>query len=150
MRRFWLPVLTSILFDQVSKSMALKLITGPVALVPGLLVLRCVRNPGAAFGLFSDQTPFLVLVSVALGAAVLVGYDKLRSAPAYWQWGLGFLFGGMLGNLIDRLRFGYVVDFVDVGFWPVFNLADAAIVCGVGLIALGVLRDRGTSKDAEQ
>lgn len=150
MQRFWLPALSSLILDQLTKLVALSLLAQPVLLIPGVLTLRLVSNPGAAFGLFPYQKVFLLLVSLILGTAVLAGYRKLRNATAYWQWGLGFVFGGMLGNLIDRLRFGYVVDFVDVGFWPVFNLADAAIVCGAALILLGVVRDReGSSTDGE-
>lgn len=142
MLRFWLPAVGSLLLDQLTKLIILKFLTQPVLLIPGILTLRLVSNPGVAFGFFPHQKLFILIVSIALGAAVLAGYQKLRNSPVYWQCGLGFIFGGMLGNLIDRLRFGYVVDFVDFGFWPVFNLADIAIVCGAALITLGLFRDR--------
>ena len=150
MLRFWLPAICSLLFDQLTKLTVLKFLAQPLLLIPGILTLRLVSNPGVAFGFFPYQKLFIIIVSISLGAAVLAGYQKLRNSPVYWQCGLGFIFGGMLGNLIDRLRFGYVVDFVDLGFWPVFNLADAAIVCGAALITLGVFRNRqgGGSKKA--
>ncbi|ACX52700.1 lipoprotein signal peptidase [Ammonifex degensii KC4] len=135
MAAFWLTFLLSFLLDQVTKLWALSYLSRPLVLIPGLLTLRCVHNPGAAFGLLAHQTPLLILVAAVASLVLLLGYKRLRlNAPPIIHWGLGFFLGGTLGNLVDRVRFGYVVDFIDFGFWPVFNLADVAIVVGVGLI----------------
>ena len=77
---------------------------------------------------------------VAVGVLVVVLLAALLIAPARYRLGLGVLLGGAVGNLIDRLRFGAVVDFVDVPWWPTFNVADVAIVVGVVLVVWAVLR----------
>lgn len=96
-------------------------------------------NPGGAFGFFANQT-FLLIVAAVVGVSVLILYLRyfpLGSAPL--KVGLGLEMGGAIGNLIDRLRFGEVTDFIDLGFWPVFNLADSAIVVGAVLLAYYLL-----------
>ncbi|MEW6182441.1 MAG: signal peptidase II [Bacillota bacterium] len=142
MRRFWLVGFTVLLADQLSKLLVFRSLLGKTVGLPGLLTLHYVRNSGAAFGFFGNWTPFLIVLSLVLVTLVFAGYNRIKAAPVYWQWGIGLLLGGAVGNLIDRLRFGYVIDFIDIGFWPVFNLADTAIVCGVAVIACGVLREK--------
>jgi signal peptidase II len=142
LQRFWFAALLALLADQVSKSLVLKLLAHEITIVPGILVLRSVANPGAAFGFLVNQTQLLILLTTGLALAIVVGYKRIRAESACFQWGVGLLFGGALGNLFDRMRFGYVVDFIDIGFWPVFNLADTAIVIGVGLIAVAVWRSK--------
>lgn len=126
-----LSALVTLVFDQVLKYV--------VALFsPNLsflfLSLHLVQNTGAGFGLFKDHTPWLAIISLIVALAVIYYYPKLpKEKLPQFLWGL-FL-GGVLGNLVDRILRGYVVDFIDVGFWPAFNLADAAItVAVIGLI----------------
>ncbi|MCL6450583.1 MAG: signal peptidase II [Acetobacteraceae bacterium] len=102
--------------------------------------LTLVHNPGAAFGLFPGQAA----VFTALSLAILVilplfafRFERGRPGP---QAALGAVVGGAAGNLLDRLCTGGVVDFLDFKVWPVFNLADAAIVTGLGLFLLGLIR----------
>lgn len=128
--------------DQVSKFLVLSYLFHPLVLIPGLLVLRYVQNPGAAFGLLAQRNLFLILTGLALVITLLLAQKRIGEASLFWRVGTGLILGGTLGNLIDRVRLGHVVDFIDVGFWPVFNLADVAITCGVGIILLGVLRER--------
>jgi signal peptidase II len=100
----------------------------------GLVRLTYVRNTGAAFGLLANQT-FLIVLTTAVGIAVILlyySYPPLNRLPV--RVGLGLLLGGSVGNLVDRLRFGYVTDFIDLRVWPVFNLADSAIVVGVAIL----------------
>lgn len=108
-----------------------------LALIPGILHLTHIRNPGAAFGLFPYQRTFLVAVS----AVVMVGifYYAWRIKSPWARFGLGLLLGGAMGNFIDRILVGAVVDFIDFRIWPVFNAADAAIVVGVILAAVYLL-----------
>ena len=92
-------------------------------------------NTGTAFGLFADQTLFLVLASV-VGVAILLVIYRNHPFPSFpLKLSLGMQLGGALGNLVDRLRMGEVTDFIDLSFWPVFNLADASIVIGIIIMA---------------
>jgi signal peptidase II len=121
---------------------------GVIPVVPGCLNLTHIRNAGAAFGLFSDspaawKTILLTVVSVAL-LVIVVGI-VWRGRHLHWESGVGLalILGGALSNLLDRIRIGRVVDFVDVYFrsyhWPAFNLADSAIVVGAGFLVLHYL-----------
>lgn len=105
-------------------------------LIPSVLHLTYVQNTGAAFGLWRGSCGVFVLVSVIIAAWVLMELMQRR----YRRWpiplGLSLILGGALGNLIDRVRVGYVIDFLDVRVWPVFNVADSAISVGVGLLLL--------------
>jgi signal peptidase II len=101
--------------------------------------LRLVENPGVSFSRLTDA-PGLVLAAVA-ALAVALTVAVFVAAPRY-RLALGVLLGGALGNVVDRVRYGAVVDFVDAGWWPTFNLADVAIVTGVALVLIQVLRGR--------
>lgn len=121
----------------------------PVELLGGVLTFRLVRNSGAAFGIGTDLTPVFTLISIAV--AVAVGYLAFRIRTLSWTITLGLLLGGALGNLVDRLARppgpfrGHVVDWIELPHWPVFNLADSAIVCG-GVLAV-ILAARGLHLD---
>ena len=136
--------------DQVTKALAVSLLPGRgVTLVPGLFDLTLVYNRGAAFGLLSGLAGgnwLLVGVAVvAVGAALwlLAGPGGRRTGV---RLALGLVIGGALGNLIDRLRLGMVVDFIDWHLgpyhWPAFNLADAGISVGCLYLALLLVRGR--------
>ena len=89
-----------------------------------------VRNRGIAFGLFSDGGVLLVLFALAALAALLVFFHRHRDRPLVWL-PTGLLIGGACGNLIDRTREGAVTDFMDLPWWPAFNVADVSITFGV-------------------
>ena len=117
-------------------------------LVEGLLSLTYVQNRGAAFGVFSDaelphQSMLFSLVSIAALCAIAAYAWRLPAASRLPQSALALIMGGALGNLLDRARLGYVVDFVDVFWnahhWPAFNVADSAITVGVGLLILDMV-----------
>ena len=120
---------------------------GAVELIPGVLDLRYTTNPGGAFGLFGGIPWLFVAISLVVIGAVLVASTRLPGTAT--AVGLGLVLGGALGNLTDRaIRgpgfSGEVVDFVDLQIWPIFNVADAAIVLGaLTLFVLGFRRDRG-------
>ncbi len=132
--------------DQLTKAWALTRLSPahPVVVVPGLVDLTLVLNPGVAFGIFAWLPPgwrWLVMV-FSLAALVLLCSVALRIVPqGGWpgRVALGLVFGGAAGNLLDRWRLGSVVDFVDVHWrqyhWPAFNVADSAITVGVVLLA---------------
>lgn len=98
-----------------------------------------VRNTGSAFGLFQGQTSILAILSfVALGFLAVVFHRHARNDPVT-ALALGLIVGGAIGNLIDRLRLGYVIDWIDVPRFPTFNVADSAITVGVSLLMFALL-----------
>ena len=116
--------------------------------IPGFFNLVYVTNTGAAFGfLAGDKTwlrqVFFVTVSVVALVVIFFAYHHLKRQRRIFSYALGLIAGGAVGNLIDRLRFGSVVDFLDFYLgsyhWPAFNAADSAITVGVGLFLLGTL-----------
>ena len=139
--------------DQITKAVVLRyLVLGvPVSLVDGLLALTLVLNPGLAFGLLGGLPPGWrwTVAALSLVALAVLARVALRVLPAGGPTGrlaTGLIFGGAVGNLIDRARFGAVIDFVDVYWrgwhWPAFNVADSAITVGVALLALRLLNER--------
>ena len=128
-------------FDQLTKYLirANMTLDGPSIPEEGFIRLTYTTNTGGAFGLLANQT-FLLILAVFIAIAIVILY--LRYLPAdsmVLNVGLGLDLGGAIGNLIDRLRFGEVTDFIDVGAWPVFNIADSAITVGTVLIAYYLL-----------
>jgi signal peptidase II len=142
--------------DQISKAIVLgRLPLGvQIPVVDGLLALTLVLNPGLAFGLLGSVPPAWrwMVAALSLVALAVLARVALRVLPAGGWAGrlsIGLIFGGAVGNLVDRARFGAVVDFVDVHWrgwhWPAFNVADSAITVGVALLALRLLNDRSGS-----
>lgn len=132
--------------DLLTKTLVVANLTpgDPVPIIGDFARLSLVRNPGAAFSMATGMTWLLTLVAAAVVVGVVRIGRTLRSLG--WAIGLGLVLGGALGNLMDRLfrapgpLQGHVVDFVAVGWWPVFNVADSAIVCGaILLVVLTVL-----------
>ena len=136
-----------IVLDQLTKQLALSaLADGPVNLI-GSLQLRLVFNDRAAFSLDIGSTTTVALVGCVLVTALVV--MGVRAEERGWALGLGIILGGALGNLSDRafragdgFLGGSVVDMVDVGWWPVFNLADAALWVGIGVLLLTTRKHR--------
>ena len=149
--RVVLPVGIAILaLDQATKLLALSRLSPgvPVSIVDGAVALTLVMNPGLAFGVLGAVPPgwrwVVALLSLAaLCALALLSLRLLPSGGWPAALALGLIFGGAVGNLIDRWRFGAVVDFIDVYWrvhhWPAFNVADSAISVGVGLLAFRLL-----------
>jgi signal peptidase II len=106
--------------------------------VPHALWLTYVQNHRGAFGLFGGHP--LVLAAIALGVVILfyVWYRQGGATPSV-HIAFGMILGGAIGNIIDRVRYGYVIDFIDLRWWPVFNVADSAITIGVCLLLLRIL-----------
>jgi len=128
--------------DIVTKVLAVKLLTPgqPVSIIGDTVTWTLVRNSGAAFSMATGYT--WVLTLVALGVVVGIIWMGRRLVSPWWAIGLGMILGGALGNLVDRffrspgpLR-GHVVDFLSIGWWPVFNVADPAVVGGAILLVV--------------
>jgi len=133
--------------DQVTKQLVIESIplhTG-IEVIPGFFDLAHVRNPGVAFGMmagnaWSFQRTFFILLSLAAIAAILWVIYSSAAIELSLLAGYCLFFGGASGNLIDRVRFGEVIDFLDVHWgnvhWPAFNVADSALCVGVGLFLI--------------
>ena len=150
--------LSLVALDQASKAWAAsRLGEGPpIQIIPGLFRLVLVRNRGALFGLFQElETPFRTLLFLALPLAVVAALGWLAwrtpATAGRSQTAFALLLGGAFGNLIDRIRFGHVVDFLDfyargptgdLHHWPAFNLADTCICTGIALLAIDTWRSR--------
>ena len=93
-------------------------------------------NTGTAFSLFQDQSSLLTFVSFAAVIALYFVYRSVESPNIWVRMSFGMLLGGAFGNLIDRIRLGHVTDFIDVGPWPIFNIADSSIVVGIFVLFL--------------
>ena len=101
----------------------------------GFIRFTHIFNTGSAFGIFRDQnTPLIVVSILGIGILIMI-YRSQRLPSALLRLSLGLQIGGATGNLVDRLRLGHVTDFMDVGAWPVFNLADASIITGLVILA---------------
>lgn len=100
-----------------------------------------ITNSGAAFGIFPNQGNFFIFIAVIVALAIVLYYRYLPAGEWLVRLSLGLQMGGAIGNLLDRLRYGYVVDFIDIGFWPIFNLADVSIVTGVAILAYCLWRE---------
>ncbi len=131
---------TVLVLDVVTKVLAVKLLTPgqPVSIIGDTVTWTLVRNSGAAFSMATGYT--WVLTLVALGVVVGIIWMGRRLVSPWWAVGLGMILGGAMGNLVDRffrspgpLR-GHVVDFLSIGWWPVFNVADPAVVGGAILL----------------
>ncbi|VFQ46131.1 signal peptidase II [Desulfoluna butyratoxydans] len=142
-----------VLLDQLSKQLVLH--SMPVGsgfpLIDGFFDIVHVRNPGGAFGFLSGQSQsvrefFFLFVTGVATIFILWVYNTIPETHRILASGLAMVFGGAVGNLIDRLRFGNVVDFIDwyIGdlHWPAFNLADSAICIGVGILIFHILFNR--------
>lgn len=134
-RWFYLSALFTLALDQMTKAIVrgwLPLYES-VPLISGMFHLTHIQNTGAAFGLFPDATLFFILIAIiACGLFLWLGHKGVY--PKGMGIAFGLMLGGALGNLIDRLRYGAVTDFLDLRVWPVFNFADTALTVGAVLL----------------
>ena len=139
--------LVIVVLDQITKAVVLN--TMPlyesIVVIPGFFSLTHIHNPGGAFGFLAQQSPTLRLTVflIASGAAIVLVYYFYITTPAthpYLAMAFALIFSGAIGNLIDRLRFGSVVDFLDFyiggAHWPAFNVADSAITIGITVFVI--------------
>jgi signal peptidase II len=136
-RLFYLISFTVVVLDQMTK----------------LLVQdhpNVVRNPGAAFGLMKSWTLILIPVTLVVSIGIIRFFHKKARIPVLIGVGLALILGGAVGNLVDRVRLGYVIDFIDLRIWPVFNLADSAITLGALIILFYTLKSKKRCQDTEK
>ena len=146
-RGFLLPVVAvlTLVIDQISKRLVMTSFRlgeswNPVAALERWVSLTYVTNTGAAFGLFPDHGVVFMIIAVVVVVAIIFYCRYLPGDQWLVQISLGLQLGGALGNLLDRLRYGYVIDFIDFKIWPVFNVADSSVFVGVVILAFHLLR----------
>ncbi|HEX5132495.1 MAG TPA: signal peptidase II [Candidatus Krumholzibacteria bacterium] len=141
--RLVLPAALVVALDQLTKQILWR--NGQnYDIIDGYLHITLLKNAGAAFGMFQGGRVFFVVASViAIALITYVGY-RLPGGDRYRRMWLGLILGGALGNLIDRIIYGEVIDFLQIGFnghyWPVFNVADMAVSIGAALLVLFAIR----------
>lgn len=155
---YYLIIFICIIVDQLTKLwiVSVFMLYESVEVIPGFFNLVYVVNKGAAFSMLADvESPwrhyFFVVVGVAAMIGLTVVYYQTRKQSKIYGVALALICGGAAGNLIDRVRFGYVVDFLDFYVrsyhWPAFNVADSSICVGVGLfLMINVLQGKNNSE----
>ena len=140
--------LATLAADQAAKIAAVHLLADhqPYPVAGRWLYLTLARNPGGAFGILPQAAVYLTAASAILAVAILLYARVAVAHSALLTAAVAMLLGGAIGNLMDRLRLGHVVDFIDLRVWPIFNVADIAITAGVGLIVLAALLPARESK----
>ncbi len=150
--RFYILIASGVfLLDRITKAMALRKLRfrGPIEIIPNFFDLTYVQNSGIAFGLFRESSwagkSFLLSVIAVVTMAVVVYYTrKIPRDKKYVHTALALILGGILGNLFDRIRDGYVIDFLDLHwyeyYWPTFNIADSAITVSMVLLTIYALK----------
>jgi len=140
-------IAASVIFlDQITKLLAVKFLqlNTPFVLIKNFLNLTLVYNQGAAFGMFKNQLLTFVFISVL--AIIFIFFNlKSKKNSFIFKISLSLILAGAIGNLIDRLRFGFVIDFLDFRIWPVFNLADSAITVAALLLSWELLFKKNVS-----
>ena len=118
-----------------------------IPVLVGIFHITYIENPGAAFGLFANQRVIFIVAAALVIAAACLMYRRLMSEKVIVRWGVALLLGGAAGNLIDRVRIGCVIDFLDFRIWPVFNIADIGICIGDALLMYALLFDKEKEKE---
>ena len=128
-----------------------------ISVIENFFTITYLRNKGAAFGMLATspwRLPFFILVSLVAGVVIIIVINKLRDDQKIASFALSLIFAGALGNLIDRISYGEVIDFIYVHwsdhYWPAFNVADSAICVGVFLLALDMIREEQRVKRQQQ
>ncbi len=159
-RFFAVSFVLALVLDQLTKLWIVRNLsrTDSIPIIDGFFTLTHVRNPGAAFGLFTGlddgiRVPLFLVVSIAAVILVLRFQRSLEPGDRLSAMALGLILGGAVGNLIDRLRYGEVIDFLHFRLWrgyawPDFNLADSFIVVGVALLVIELVAGEGERRAA--
>jgi signal peptidase II len=154
-RLFSSIAVVGLILDQASKLYIHKSMTlyQTIPIIDGLFNIFYIRNKGAAFSFLANASwriPFFIAISLVAALVILVAFGKLRDDQKLAQVSLAMIFSGAVGNLIDRVRLGEVIDFLDVYWnthhWPAFNVADSFICVGVALLALDMLQEENRNK----
>jgi len=150
---FFLVAALVIVFDHLTKvyienQLPLNHTWAPFPQLADYFRITHVSNTGAAFGLFPEGSLIFAVIAVVVGAVIIVYNYRLPAGHRMLRVALGLQLGGAFGNLVDRLRLGHVTDFLDFGPWPVFNLADMAIVAGVIILGFLMIQEERAMRQA--
>ena len=140
----WIALIAIALAALVGDQLTKHIVSSQLALdgevdVAGPLTIHHVHNSGIAFGFFSNATPIVTALTAVAVGWMLLFFARSGARHPILPVALGLLIGGSASNLIDRVRLGHVTDFLDLGFWPAFNLADSFIVLGVLILLVALL-----------
>jgi signal peptidase II len=138
---FWFTALLILIFDQGTKWLIKENMElyQSIPIIPNIFHLTYIENPGAAFGILANQRIFFIIITFIILAFIYYFYRQLKENQVLLKIALGMVVGGALGNLIDRWRSGTVTDFFDFQIWPIFNIADTAVVVAMLYISYKVL-----------
>jgi len=146
-----------IVADQISKTLvrqnlALGEAWAPIPAIGDFLRFLYWQNRGAAFGTLQNAGSILAVVRIAIAIFIIVFYQKAEIRDTLMKVALSMMFGGALGNLVDQFSLGFVTDFIAVGRFPIFNIADSSVTIGVGLMLLDMLikEKNGSKADPEE
>lgn len=136
----WIIAISILILDQLTKYLIVANFDylQSVPVIKDIFHLTLVHNYGAAFGILQNQRILFIAIALLVLGVIIYFYRQL---PSDWisKLAIGLAIGGTIGNLIDRVRLGYVIDFFDFRIWPVFNIADSAIVVGMLLLAWKII-----------
>ena len=151
MVRFWLAAVAAFVLDQFTKYVvATNFEPGESRIaIPHLLWWTYVQNHRGAFGLFGSQAWLLVAMALAVLGVFWYAFRDAAAQSLLVRVAFGAIVGGAVGNIVDRFHYGFVVDFVDLHWWPVFNVADSCITVGVALLVLSSLARSQAATPAE-
>ncbi|WP_018250247.1 signal peptidase II [Orenia marismortui] len=137
----FITFLVTIIVDQLTKYMVVKnfSVGESLPIIKNIFHFTYVQNRGAAFGILQNQLPFFIIITLVVLALLIYFYRQLPLNSIWNRVGLGLALGGTVGNFVDRIRLNYVVDFLDFRVWPVFNIADSAIVVAVIIFSYWIL-----------
>ena len=144
-KQFWWIPLPAVAIDRVLKLFAQNALSdGEITAIPGFLTWHLTHNPGAAFSILSGRSIFLIALTLALIAGIVIWLLRSKSMPLIAGIGLWMVAGGGIGNLLDRIIFGSVIDFIRLDFisFPIFNPADVFVCIGAGLTLLSLITAR--------
>jgi len=159
---YYVVAIIVFLIDFVSKKIidrTVDLNTEQIPILGDFFIITHIRNRGAAFGMLQEQRWFFIIITIVVVSGILwYLHRSYRTGSALLLFALAMILGGAVGNFLDRALFGEVVDFLQFNFgsytFPIFNLADSAIVCGVGLVILDALlttkQENKTNGNGEQ
>ncbi len=139
---FYFIVFSVLILDQVSKIFVVSRMEmfESIPVINNIFHITLLPNYGAAFGILPHQRGFFIGATLLVIVVIIFYIRQVPPQYKYLRLGLALQLGGAIGNLVDRIRLGYVIDFFDFRIWPVFNIADMAIVIGVCLLAIDLLK----------
>lgn len=137
---FWITFPSIFFLDQITKYLVYSnMYLGESIPENGLLRITYARNTGTAFSLFRSHGELLLFLSVLVALFFTIYFIFIEKPKIFMRLFISLVVAGALGNIIDRIRFGYVNDFIDVGFWPIFNIADSSITIAITIYILDAL-----------